>query len=81
MRLSEFVFTHSGKGKPDPMEFVTQLHDVIDTVIDTAMEAGADVIDKLPWSAEEITRHVDAFVTRFVPAAEQCAESQWDDKA
>ena len=81
MRFSEFVFTHSDKIKPDPMEFVAQLHDVIDTVIDAIMEAGIDVIDKLPWNADEITRHVDAFVSRFVPPAEQCAESQWDDRA
>lgn len=77
MRFSEFVFAHSGKTKTDPMEFVAQLHDVIDAT----MEAGLDVIDRLPWSAEEIARHVDAFVSRFVPAAEQCAESQWDDRA
>jgi len=81
MRFSEFVFAHSAKTRVDPMEFVAQLHDVVDTVIDAAMEAGVDVIDRLPWSAEEITRHVDAFVSRFVPAAEQCAESQWDDRA
>lgn len=81
MRFTEFIFAQSGKTKLDPMEFVAQLHDVIDTVIDATMEVGVDVIDKLPWTAEEITRHVDAFVGRFVPAAERCAESAWDDKA
>ena len=81
MRFSEFVYAHSNKTKADPMEFVAHVHDVIDTVIDAAMDASADVIDKLPWTAEEITHHVDAFVGRFVPAAEQCAESYWDDKA
>ena len=81
MRFSEFVYAHSNKTKADPMEFVAHVHDAVDAVLDVALDYAVRYGDRLPWSADEITRHVEAFISKHVPAAEKCAESQWDDRA
>jgi hypothetical protein len=63
----------------DPERFVADIHDLIDRVMEHAVDAAVYFADWLPWNAEEITRHVDDFVSRSVPRAERCFEDAWDD--
>jgi hypothetical protein len=78
MRRRQF-FSNGYRRAQNPDEFVADIHDVIDNVMERAMDAALKFADQLPWSAEEITKHVDAFVNRHVPGAERCAEERWDD--
>ena len=80
MRRNAF-FNNKHRNPVDSAEFVTHVHDAVDAVIDTALDYAVRFSDRLPWSADEITRHVDAFVSKHVPDAERCAESAWDDNA
>lgn len=65
----------------DSAEFVDQVHDAVEAVLDVALDFAVRYGDRLPWSADEITRHVEAFISKHVPDAEKYAESQWDDRA
>jgi hypothetical protein len=78
MRRNRY-FARGWRASQDPAEFVNELHDALDTVVDRALDLTLAVAGRLPWTAEEITRHVDAFVSRHVPDAERCVERGWDD--
>jgi hypothetical protein len=73
-------FTKGYRGARHPDELVADLHDVIEGVMERAMDAAFKFSAYVPWSAEDITRHVDDFVNRHVADVERCVEDTWDDK-
>jgi hypothetical protein len=74
-------FTHHGhRAGRSADQMVNEIHDAIDYVMERAMDAAFMVVDRVPWSADEITRRVEAFVNKHVPNAEQCVEDSWDDR-
>lgn len=78
MRRHHF-FSHGYRRARNPEELVSEIHDVIDGVMERAMDVAFKVAECVPWSADEITRRVDDFVSRHVPEAERCVEDTWDD--
>ena len=78
MRRAHF-FSHGWRAAHDPDRFVADVHEVIGEVMERAMDVAFTVVDRVPWTADEITKHVEAFVNRHVPDAERCAQDAWDD--
>jgi hypothetical protein len=78
MRFNDFVFKCSRRAPLDPAEFVSTVQRIIDTAVDAAMDGVYEALDGIPWTAEEMTRHVESFVNRWAPPSER-AESTWSD--
>ncbi len=80
MRFSDFAFARK-RSAIDSDQFVAHVHEAVEKIIDVTLDSALKFSDRLPWTAEEITSQVEAFVSKHVPSAERCAESAWDDKA
>jgi hypothetical protein len=78
MRRRHF-FSYAHRASREPEELISDIHEVIDRVMERAMDAAFKVTEYVPWSADEITRHVEDFVNKHVPDAERCVEDSWDD--
>jgi hypothetical protein len=78
MRRSHF-YSYGRRAVRDPDKFVADMHEALGEVMERAMDIAFKVIDHVPWTADEITNHVEDFVNRHVPDAERCAQDAWDD--
>jgi hypothetical protein len=83
MRYRDFAFSRTRRAI-DPDVFVTRMNEAVEMVIDVTLDTALKFSDHLPWSADEITSHVEAFVSKYVPDLERCPGSErasWDDQA